>query len=158
MESGPSNFHKRFLALGAAECATDAALWLLASRATRFWHDGSRLGTALLLAVFFCALQLGTRMFMARRLRDPTRVQDVALLISLGAALIAGFGAWLTLSLTEGLRVLFGTNFIGAANTIYGLLLILFIIFMPRGLVGVVETALAKRRRRDKPAAAPARP
>jgi branched-chain amino acid transport system permease protein len=47
-------------------------------------------------------------------------------------------GALLTLSLNEGLRVGFGTNFIGAANTIYGILLILCIIFMPRGIVGML--------------------
>jgi len=45
----------------------------------------------------------------------------------------------LTISLNEGLRVAFGTNFIGAANTIYGVLLILFIIFMPRGIVGMLQ-------------------
>ena len=32
--------------------------------------------------------------------------------------------------------MLFGTRFIGAANTIYGILLIVFIIFMPQGIVG----------------------
>ena len=48
-------------------------------------------------------------------------------------------GALLTISLNEGLRVGFGTSFIGAANTIYGILLILCIIFMPRGIVGMVE-------------------
>ena len=41
--------------------------------------------------------------------------------------------------LNEGLRVPFGTHFIGAANTIYGILLILFIIFMPQGIVGLIE-------------------
>jgi branched-chain amino acid transport system permease protein len=48
-------------------------------------------------------------------------------------------GALLTISLNEGLRVGFGTSFIGAANTIYGVLLILCIVFMPRGIVGMVE-------------------
>ena len=48
-------------------------------------------------------------------------------------------GSLLTLSLTEGLRVWFGTNFIGAANTIYGILLILCIIFMPQGIVGAFK-------------------
>ena len=43
------------------------------------------------------------------------------------------------MSLTEGLRVWFGTNFIGAANTIYGILLVLCIIFMPQGIVGTLE-------------------
>jgi branched-chain amino acid transport system permease protein len=52
-------------------------------------------------------------------------------------------GSLLTISLNEGLRVGFGTSFIGAANTIYGILLILCIIFMPRGIVG----ALARRGR-----------
>jgi branched-chain amino acid transport system permease protein len=50
-------------------------------------------------------------------------------------------GSLLTLSLTEGLRIAFGTNFIGAANTIYGILLILCIIFMPRGILGMMERA-----------------
>jgi len=30
-----------------------------------------------------------------------------------------------------------GANFVGAANTIYGILLILFVIFMPRGILGL---------------------
>jgi len=56
-------------------------------------------------------------------------------------------GALLTLSLNEGLRVGFGTSFIGAANTIYGVLLILCIIFMPRGIVGMVRGATTRRAR-----------
>jgi branched-chain amino acid transport system permease protein len=56
-------------------------------------------------------------------------------------------GALLTISLNEGLRVAFGTNFIGAANTIYGILLILFIIFMPRGIVGTIQDTITGRRR-----------
>jgi branched-chain amino acid transport system permease protein len=98
---------------------------------------------------------------------NPETVSGVGISLQIVFASIAGgmysalgpvVGSLLTLSLTEGLRIAFGTNFIGAANTIYGLLLILFIIFMPRGLVGVIETVLAKRRRPEKPAAAPARP
>jgi branched-chain amino acid transport system permease protein len=48
-------------------------------------------------------------------------------------------GAILTIALNEGLRVAFGTHFIGASNTIYGVLLILCIIFMPRGIVGMLQ-------------------
>jgi branched-chain amino acid transport system permease protein len=48
-------------------------------------------------------------------------------------------GALLTIALNEGLRVGFGTSFIGAANTIYGILLILCIIFMPRGILGALR-------------------
>ena len=47
--------------------------------------------------------------------------------------------------MNEGLRVWFGTNFIGAANTIYGILLILFIIFMPRGIVGALRRVRFRR-------------
>ena len=62
-------------------------------------------------------------------------------------------GSLLTISLNEGLRVGFGTSFIGAANTIYGILLILCIIFMPRGIVGALERL---GRPRPRPAEAPA--
>ncbi len=61
-------------------------------------------------------------------------------------------GALFTIALTEGLRVWFGANFVGAANTIYGILLILFVIFMPRGILGWLETV----RRPRAGAAAPA--
>ena len=56
----------------------------------------------------------------------------------------ATVGALLTISLNEGLRVWFGTNFIGAANTIYGILLILCIIFMPHGIVGAVRKLVSR--------------
>jgi branched-chain amino acid transport system permease protein len=45
-------------------------------------------------------------------------------------------GAILTIVLGEVLRVSFGTAWIGAANTIYGILLVVFIIYMPRGIAG----------------------
>jgi branched-chain amino acid transport system permease protein len=64
------------------------------------------------------------------------------------AALGPTVGALLTIALTEGLRVLFGTNFVGAANTVYGVLLILFIIFMPRGILGLMEQPWRRRKAR----------
>jgi len=45
-------------------------------------------------------------------------------------------GAAFTTALEEVLRVAFGTAFIGAAPLIYGILLVLFIQYLPRGLVG----------------------
>jgi branched-chain amino acid transport system permease protein len=98
---------------------------------------------------------------------NPETVSGVGISLQIVFASIAGgmygtlgptIGSLLTLSLTEGLRIAFGTNFIGAANTIYGILLILFIIFMPRGLLGLIQSLLVKRPQRAKPAAAPARP
>ncbi len=79
---------------------------------------------------------------------NPETVSGIAVSLQIVFAVIAGgaysmlgptVGSLLTLSLTEGLRVWFGTNFIGAANTIYGILLILCIIFMPQGIVGAFK-------------------
>jgi branched-chain amino acid transport system permease protein len=61
-------------------------------------------------------------------------------------------GTALTIALAEYLRVLFGLRFIGMAETIYGLLLILFIIFLPAGIYGSVRQLV--RRRRPAPAGA----
>ena len=91
---------------------------------------------------------------------NPETVSGIAVSLQIVFAAIVGgtyaaigptIGALLTISLNEGLRVAFGTNFIGAANTIYGILLILFIIFMPRGIVGMIEDTF-KRRWRGKTA------
>ncbi|MBW8270849.1 branched-chain amino acid ABC transporter permease [Caldovatus aquaticus] len=62
-------------------------------------------------------------------------------------------GALFTIGLDETLRVAFGTQFIGAAPLIYGLLLVLFVLFLPRGIAGLLE-----RRPRRAPAAARAAP
>jgi branched-chain amino acid transport system permease protein len=61
-------------------------------------------------------------------------------------------GTALTIALAEYLRVLFGLKFIGMAETIYGLLLILFIIFLPSGIYGSARELFRRRR----PASAPA--
>jgi branched-chain amino acid transport system permease protein len=79
---------------------------------------------------------------------NPETLSGIAVSLQIVFAAIVGgtytmlgptVGSLLTTSLNEGLRVAFGTNFIGAANTIYGVLLILFIIFMPRGIVGALQ-------------------
>jgi branched-chain amino acid transport system permease protein len=87
---------------------------------------------------------------------NPETVSGIAVSLQIVFAAIAGgmyamlgptVGALLTIALNEGLRVSFGTNFIGAANTIYGILLVLFIIFMPRGIMGLIATLRAPRLR-----------
>jgi branched-chain amino acid transport system permease protein len=93
---------------------------------------------------------------------NPETVSGIAVSLQIVFAVIAGgaysllgptVGSLLTLSLTEGLRVWFGTNFIGAANTIYGILLILCIIFMPQGIVGTLQ-GIKFRQSPPKPAPA----
>src|SRR3974390_2059167 len=79
---------------------------------------------------------------------NPESVSGIAVSLQIVFAAIVGgmyamlgptVGALLTISLNEGLRVAFATNFIGGANTIYGILLILCIIFMPRGICGFIQ-------------------
>jgi branched-chain amino acid transport system permease protein len=68
-------------------------------------------------------------------------------------------GAALTLALAESLRTFFGTKLVGAPEAVFGVLLILFIIFMPNGIYGAAEDWW-KRRRAAPPVgpAAPAQP
>ena len=85
----------------------------------------------------------------------PETVSGITVALQIVFAAIAGgvysmfgpsVGALLTLALTEGLRVWFGTEFIGAANTIYGILLVLCIIFMPQGVMGALQQGLKLKR------------
>lgn len=85
---------------------------------------------------------------------NPETVSGIAVSLQIVFAAIAGgmyamlgptVGALLTIALTEGLRVWFGTEFVGAANTIYGILLILFIILMPRGIAGLFSKSRSGR-------------
>jgi branched-chain amino acid transport system permease protein len=54
-------------------------------------------------------------------------------------------GTALTIALSEYLRIMFGLKFIGMAETIYGLLLMLFIIFLPSGIYGSLRQLVARR-------------
>jgi branched-chain amino acid transport system permease protein len=54
-------------------------------------------------------------------------------------------GTALTIALGEYLRIAFGLRFIGMAETIYGLLLIVFIIFLPAGIYGGLRDRLRSR-------------
>jgi len=63
-------------------------------------------------------------------------------------------GTALTIALSEYLRIVFGLRLIGMAETIYGLLLMLFIIFLPGGIWGSLRDLV--RRRAPVPAARPA--
>jgi branched-chain amino acid transport system permease protein len=56
-------------------------------------------------------------------------------------------GTALTISLSEYLRVKFGLRLIGMAETIYGLVLVLFIIFLPSGIYGSLRQLLTRRPR-----------
>ena len=63
-------------------------------------------------------------------------------------------GTALTIALGEYLRIYFGIKLIGIAETIYGLTLILFIIFLPAGIWGSLAAAWRRRAATARPAPA----
>jgi branched-chain amino acid transport system permease protein len=87
---------------------------------------------------------------------NPDTVSGVALSLQIVFAVIAGgmftqlgptVGAVFTLLLAEGLRVAVGHEVHGLDSTIYGLMLVLFIIYMPNGILGKVLEARARKAR-----------
>jgi branched-chain amino acid transport system permease protein len=78
---------------------------------------------------------------------NPETVSGIAISLQIVFAVIAGgmfvqlgptVGAVITLLLAESLRVLVGHEVHGLDGTIYGLMLILFIIYMPKGILGAI--------------------
>jgi branched-chain amino acid transport system permease protein len=95
---------------------------------------------------------------------NPETVSGIGISLQMVFGAIAGgmyvrlgptVGAVFTLLLAEVLRLALGHDIHGLDTTIYGLLLVLFIIFMPRGILGAAMQAWDKRRP-AKSSAAPA--
>ena len=85
---------------------------------------------------------------------NPDTVSGVALSLQIVFAVIAGgmfvqlgptVGAAFTLLLAEGLRVAVGHEVHGLDSTIYGLMLVLFIIYMPHGILGKILELRARK-------------
>ena len=85
---------------------------------------------------------------------NPDTVSGVALSLQIVFAVIAGgmftqlgptVGAVFTLLLAEGLRVALGHEVHGLDSTIYGLMLVLFIIYMPNGILGTLIAVRARK-------------
>lgn len=55
-------------------------------------------------------------------------------------------GAIITILLAEGLRIFFGTGALGYDNLVYGVLLVVFIVFLPQGLAGAAWNRLTGAR------------
>ncbi len=92
----------------------------------------------------------------------PETVSGIAISLQIVFAVIAGgmfvqlgptVGAVFTLALTESLRVAIGHTIPSLDGVIYGLLLILFIIYMPRGILGQALALLRGRRAAGAPVA-----
>lgn len=93
---------------------------------------------------------------------NPETVSGIAISLQIVFAVIAGgmfvqlgptVGALITLLLAESLRVLVGHEVHGLDGTIYGLMLVLFIIYMPKGILGQI----LELRQRRRPGAPPGR-
>ncbi len=78
---------------------------------------------------------------------NPDTVSGIAISLQMVFGAIAGgmfvrlgptVGAMFLLTLSETLRVLIGNEYHGVDMTVYGALLILFIIFMPKGILGTL--------------------
>jgi branched-chain amino acid transport system permease protein len=76
---------------------------------------------------------------------SPDTVSGIAVSLQMVFAVIVGglyvslgptVGAIITIMLAEVLRIGFGTKAVGWDNLIYGVLLVLFIIFLPKGILG----------------------
>ncbi|MEZ5936527.1 MAG: branched-chain amino acid ABC transporter permease [Alphaproteobacteria bacterium] len=95
---------------------------------------------------------------------NPETVSGIAISLQIVFAVIAGgmfvqlgptVGALFTLLLAETLRVTVGHDVHGLDGTIYGLMLILFIIYMPKGILGGLLEFGGKARRKPVQATAP---
>jgi branched-chain amino acid transport system permease protein len=78
---------------------------------------------------------------------SPDTVSGISVSLQMVFAVVVGgiyvslgptIGAVITILLAEILRIGFGTRAVGWDNLVYGVLLILFIIFLPKGIVGSV--------------------
>jgi branched-chain amino acid transport system permease protein len=82
---------------------------------------------------------------------SPDTVSGIAVSLQMVFAVIVGglyvslgptVGAVITIVLAETLRIGFGTKAVGWDNLVYGVLLVLFIIFLPKGILGSIAERL----------------
>jgi branched-chain amino acid transport system permease protein len=87
---------------------------------------------------------------------SPDTVSGIAVSLQMVFAAIVGgiyvslgptVGAIITILLAETLRIAFGTRAVGWDNLIYGLLLVVFIIFLPQGILGSLLELLKVKRK-----------
>ncbi len=86
----------------------------------------------------------------------PDTVSGIAVSLQMVFAAIVGglfvslgptVGAIITILLAESLRIGFGTKAVGWDNLVYGVLLVLFIIFLPKGILGSLLERLKPQRK-----------
>lgn len=102
------------------------------------------------MTAFSGALYCQYQMFIS-----PDTVSGISVSLQMVFAAIVGglyvalgptVGAIITILMAEGLRIGLGTKAVGWDNLIYGLLLVLFIIFLPKGVLGSILARIKARR------------
>jgi len=121
-----------------------------------------KLGVTMISALMTC---LGGVLYAQYQLYvNPETVSGIGISLQMVFGAIAGgmfvrlgptVGAAFTLLLAEGLRLALGHDIHGLDSTIYGLMLVLFIIFMPKGILGAAQEAWKKRSAAPSRAPAP---
>lgn len=85
---------------------------------------------------------------------SPDTVSGISVSLQMVFAVVVGglyvahgptVGAIITIMLAEGLRIGFGTKAVGWDNLVYGVLLVVFIIFLPKGILGSLLELRRKR-------------
>jgi branched-chain amino acid transport system permease protein len=134
-----------------------------AAAAAGVWVTMTKLRITILSAVmtaFAGVMYAQYQMFIA-----PDTVGGIGVSLQIVFAVVAGgmyvllgptVGAVITILLAETLRVLIGTSMVGLDTTIYGIMLVLFIIFLPKGILGEALAWLERRRNGPGEARAPA--
>jgi branched-chain amino acid transport system permease protein len=112
-----------------------------------------KLGVTLISALMTC---MGGVLYAQYQLYvNPETVSGIGISLQIVFGAIVGgmfvrvgptVGAAFTLLLAEVLRLAIGHDIHGLDTTLYGLLLVLFIIFMPKGILGAAQEAWDKRR------------
>jgi branched-chain amino acid transport system permease protein len=113
-----------------------------------------------MMTAFAGAMYMQYQLFAA-----PDTVGGIGISLQIVFAVVAGgmfsqfgptFGAVITLLLAEGLRVYIGTDAVGLDNAIYGIALVMFIIFLPQGILGGLIAGVRKLVGSDRRAVQPA--
>jgi branched-chain amino acid transport system permease protein len=103
-----------------------------------------------MMTAFAGALYCQYQMFIS-----PDTVSGISVSLQMVFAAVVGgiyvllgptIGAFITILLAEALRIGFGTGAVGWDNIIYGSLLVVFIIFLPQGLVGTLQAKFVRVR------------
>ena len=102
-----------------------------------------------IMTAFGGAMYVQYQMFVS-----PDTVSGIGISLQIVFAVVAGgvftkfgptFGAIITLLLAEMLRIYIGTDAVGLDNAIYGVALVLFIVFLPKGILGSIEDAVGRQ-------------